>query len=109
MRCTLFLLAAALGLGALQAAAADEEARLKRYGRHLAQECAACHRMDGIDAGIPPINGWEVERFIATLGAYQTGERSNPAMGSVARSLDADQVRALATYFAALPKPPAKK
>jgi cytochrome c553 len=36
---------------------------------------------------------------------YQTGERSNPVMVSVAKSLDDEQVRALALYYCSLPKP----
>ena len=26
-----------------------DEAKVKTYGRHLAQECTSCHRTDGID------------------------------------------------------------
>jgi cytochrome c553 len=108
MRCSLFLLLVILPLGAF-AATADDEARLKRYGQHLAQECTTCHRLDGTDRGIPPINGWEADRFTATLKFYQTGERTNPVMVSVAKSLDAEQLKALAAYYASLPKPPAKR
>jgi len=108
MRCCLFLLLAIVPLGAL-AAAADDEARLKRYGQHLAQECTGCHRLDGTDRGIPSINGWEADRFTATLKFYQTGERTNPVMVSVAKSLDEEQLKALALYYASLPKPSAGK
>ena len=45
--------ALALGLGVSLAASADD-AKLKSYGRHLAQECTGCHRIDGVDNGIPP-------------------------------------------------------
>ena len=110
MRCSLFLLPTALGFVALSIAAlGDDDARLKRLGQHLAQECTGCHRLDGTDSGIAPINGWDVDRFIASIKFYQTGERSNPVMVSVAKSLDEEQVRALAAYYATLPKPPAKK
>jgi len=110
MRFRLLPLVPALGFGVLAPAAlADDDARLRSYGRHLAQECTSCHRVDGVDNGIPSIVGWEVERLARTLEFYRTGERSNPVMVSVAKSLDADQVRALAAYYASLPKPPAKK
>ncbi len=109
MRCSLFLLVASLGLGALGVAAVADEARLRRYGQHLAQECTGCHRLDGTDNGIPSINAWDADRFIATLEFYQTGERSNPVTVSVAKSLDEEQVRALADYYATLPKPPPKR
>jgi cytochrome c553 len=96
-------LAACLGIRCL-AAVAEDASKLKSYGRHLAQECTGCHRPDGVDNGIPAIVGWDAERFIATLEFYRTGERKNPIMVSVARSLDPEQMRALAAYYAAQPK-----
>ena len=110
MRRRLVLLAPRLGLGALASAAlADDDARLRSYGRHLAQECTGCHRIDGVDNGIPSIVGWDAEQFARTLAFYRTGDRTNPVMVSVARSLDPDQVRALAAYYAALPTPALRK
>ena len=106
MRDRLAALALTVGCAVLSAAAlADDEAKLRSYGRHLAQECASCHRIDGADNGIPSINGWDADQFAKTLEFYRTGERSNPVMVSVAKSLDPDQVRALAAYYASLPKP----
>ena len=98
----------ALGLGGLSLAAAGDDAKIKSYGRHLAQECTGCHRLDGVDNGIPSIIGWDAERFIVTLKFYQTGERPNPVMVSVAKSLDEDQLAALAAYYGSLPKPAPK-
>lgn len=82
-----------------------DEAKLKAYGRHLAQECTSCHRIDGVDNGIPSIVGWPHDTFVATMKFYQDGARTNPVMVSVAGSLNDEQVKALATYFGALPKP----
>ena len=56
----------------------------------------------------PPSLRWDRERFVATLKFYQAGERTNPVMVSVAKSLDADQLAALAAYYGSLPKPAAK-
>jgi cytochrome c553 len=109
MRCSLFLLVTAFCLGAPIIATLGDDATVMRHGRHLAEECTGCHRIDGTDSGIPPINGWDADRLTATLKSYQTGERNNPVMVSVAKSLDEEQVRALALYYASLPKPPAKK
>lgn len=89
-------------------AAGADDARLKAYGAHLARECTACHRVDGVDNGIPSIIGWDSGRFVATLRFYQQGQRRNAAMVSVAQSLDEEQLKALAAYFSSLP-PPAKK
>ena len=101
-------LAAGAGLGAAGLAAATDDARLKSYGRHLAQECSGCHRIDGIDNGIHSILGWDAERFVTTLRFYQAGARTNPVMVSVAKSLDEDQLAALAAYYGSLPKPTPK-
>ena len=90
-------------------ASAQDEAKLRSYGRHLAQECTGCHRADGIDSGIPSINGWDPEEFAKAMEFYRTGARTNPVMVSVVQSLDAEQIRALASYYASLPKPARRK
>ena len=97
------LTAAGLASGATLAAASEAE-KLKAYGKHLSGECTTCHRIDGVDNGIPSIIGWPVDDFAATLKFYQDGARSNPAMVSVAQSLDDDQINALATYFGGIQK-----
>lgn len=102
--------AALLGLCLWQAGSVGiaEDGKVKAYGKHLAQECTGCHRIDGIDNGIPSIVGWKADVFVATLKFYQSGARTNPAMVSVANSLNEKQLEALATYFASLPKPPTR-
>ena len=86
-------------------AAASDEAKLISYGRHLAQECTSCHRMDGIDNGIPSITGWPVPQFVETMHYYRDGARNNQVMVSVLQSLDENQIKALASYYGSLPKP----
>jgi cytochrome c len=81
-----------------------DEARTMALGRHLSRECSACHRLDGVDNGIPSITGWPSEDFVATIDFYRTGARNNPAMVSVAQSLSDEEIAALAAYYAALPK-----
>ena len=105
-RLQLFALAVAAGLAGTPVLADD--AKLFAYGRHLARECTACHRLDGVDNGIASILGMDRAAFAATLGFYRSGARSNAAMVSVAQSLDDAQVEALAVYYASLPKPAAK-
>lgn len=85
-----------------------DDTKLKAYGRHLSQECTGCHRIDGIDNGIPSIIGWQSDVFMETLKFYQAGKRTNPVMVSVATSLNEEQLTALARYFASLPKPAPK-
>jgi cytochrome c553 len=100
----IFLAATFLGTASSERAAAND-AKLVAYGRHLSGECSACHRIDGADTGIPSITGWDPEEFATTLGFYRKGDRNNPAMVSVAQSLDDDQIKALAAYFGSLPNP----
>ena len=78
---------------------ADE---LRDYGEYLAGECTTCHRLDGVDKGIPSIIGMDAESFTIVLKAYQTGDLTNQAMVSVAKSLDDDQIKALAAFFSSL-------
>ena len=87
---------------------AADDAKLKAYGEHLSRECTTCHLLDGRDNGIPSIVGWDDDQFTTTLRYYQEGLRDNAAMVSVAKSLNDEQLRALATYFASI-KLPAKK
>lgn len=100
---TLSALAGALAIASCPLAHANE-AKLMSYGKHLAGECSSCHRIDGVDNGIPSITGWPVADFKATINFYRDGARTNPAMVSVAKSLDDEQLKALATYYGSLPK-----
>ncbi|HRD77310.1 MAG TPA: hypothetical protein PK264_15485 [Hyphomicrobiaceae bacterium] len=89
----------------LSAPSARSDPGLMALGEHLAQECTSCHRKDGSEKGIPPIVGWKVPEFVTTMRFYKTGERTNPAMVSVAKSLDDDQLTALAMYWGSLKRP----
>ncbi|MFM2422879.1 MAG: hypothetical protein RL291_1409, partial [Pseudomonadota bacterium] len=73
-------------------AAPAADPKLIAYGKHLARECTACHRIDGTDNGIPSIVGGDREEFETNMGFYKNGERNNPAMVSVAQSLDTEQI-----------------
>ncbi len=94
---TIVVVAGIIAIAAsIRSAAADA---LVDYGKHLSGECTTCHR-DGSNETIPPIVGWSPDDFIAAMESYRNGERSNMAMVSVAKSLDAEQIKALAAYFA---------
>lgn len=105
MRRGMLARAGVLAAGVLATApAAIADDKQLAYGRHLSGECSACHRIDGVDNGIPSITGWDVDEFRATLAFYKEGLRPNPAMRSVAESLDDEQMLALAAYYGSLPK-----
>jgi cytochrome c553 len=67
----------------------------------LAATCAACHRLDGHDRGIPSIVGLSEEQFVTVMRAFKSGERSGPIMGTMARSLSNEEIAIMARYFAA--------
>lgn len=92
----------ALGLGA---AAGSVHADALAFGRHLAAECAGCHRSDGAGTAIPALAGRPEGEIIALLEDFRAGRKTNPVMESVARSLSAEESAALAAYFSSLPKP----
>lgn len=70
--------------------------------------CAACHGADGAgqpDVGIPRLAGLHASYMADQLGHFATGVRANAIMAPYAASLSADERRAVAEYFAALPIP----
>ena len=84
---------------------ACDDARLLAYGKHLSAECSGCHRIDGVDHGIPSITGLATRRFhLRRWTSSKPAAAPIPAMISVARSLDEEQVKALAAYYGSLPK-----
>ena len=93
-----FVIAAGMAGLTPNAATANEQ---REYGEYLAGECTSCHR-DGANETIPPIVGYDPESFIVLLESYKNGERDNQAMVSVAKSLDEEQIMALAVYFASV-------
>lgn len=68
-------------------------------GPYLAQGCVACHGSKGGD-GIPSLDGLPVEDFTEAMLAYQSGERPDDLMQVMAKPLGADEIAALAAYFA---------
>ena len=70
-------------------------------GAQLAATCAACHRLDGHDRGIPSIVGLSEEQFVTVMRAFKSSERSGPIMRTVARSLNNEEIAILARYLAA--------
>ncbi len=67
----------------------------------IAAGCAACHRLDGRDKGIPSIAGSDAEKLIGMMQAYRSNERTSPIMQAVSLSLSADEIERVARYLAA--------
>lgn len=77
---------------------------LLEYGEYLSKECSTCHKKNSKTKGIPSIVGIEPESFIKVLKSYKDGTLKNETMISVAKSLDDEQMNALALYFHSLKK-----
>jgi cytochrome c553 len=98
-------LAALAGVALGAGAAAQEKGAAETHGRHLARECTACHRPEAPGGAIPSIAGKPAAEIIGLLQAYRDGRKTSPVMTSVARSLNEDEMAALAAYFSSLPTP----
>jgi cytochrome subunit of sulfide dehydrogenase len=72
----------------------------------LAAVCAACHRLDGADKGIPSGAGLDEDSLVRVLLAYKSGERQGQIMRAVARSLSNEDIEIIARYLAALQRKP---
>lgn len=72
------------------------------YGEYLSSECKTCHQAAGGDDGIPAIVLWPEEDFVIAMHAYKNKDRPNPVMQMLAGRLNAEEIAALAAYFATL-------
>nr|WP_227444559.1 c-type cytochrome [Cognatishimia sp. F0-27] len=70
------------------------------YGEYLASECLTCHQRDGGDDGIPSITNWYEEDFVVAMHAYKRKIRPHPVMQMMAGRLNAEEIAALAAFFA---------
>jgi cytochrome c553 len=87
---------------ALRAAPEDEALRT----RSLAATCAQCHGTDGRSAPgaiVPPLAGRPASVLVDKLMAFRTGSAPSTVMGQLAKGYNDEQIRRLASYFAALP------
>jgi cytochrome c553 len=69
-----------------------------------AKSCSACHGSNGDSADMtyPRLAGQPADYLRAQLEAYSSGQRRNPTMEPLARSLSPEDRQGLADYFAAL-------
>ena len=73
------------------------------YGEYLSGECVTCHSQNGLNKGIPAINGLDATVFATVMQAYKSGDIEHPVMQMVAGRLDEEQIASLAVFFATLP------
>ena len=86
-------------------AQADDSDRVAEGRQLAATVCAACHGLDGNapNAQFPKLAG-QISGFTTLqLRNYRSGERPNPVMAGIAKSLSDAQIEAVAAYYAWLP------
>jgi cytochrome c553 len=81
---------------------ADPAAAAADRGLQLAAVCAACHRLDRPDVGIPSGTGLDEDSLVRVLRAYRSGERQSQIMHAVARSLGDEDIVIVSHYLAGL-------
>lgn len=69
------------------------------------EECAACHGVDGIarDTEVPHLAGQNERYLYNQMMAFRSGKRQHKEMRYMARLMSAQEIAALAAYYAALP------
>ena len=73
----------------------------------ITENCARCHGVDGLGGSLgafPVIAGQRAEYLASSLEAYARGERHSGIMEPIAARLARDDMRALARYYAGLPR-----
>jgi thiosulfate dehydrogenase len=73
-----------------------------------APPCIACHGARGegnAASGFPRLAGLPEPYIRAQMSAYADGQRENPVMAPIAKTLSADEAQAVSLYFAGLPAP----
>ena len=75
-------------------------------GQSSSRHCDSCHGADGNStrAGVPSLAGLQPEYFIKALNAYFSGERSDPIMSVFKESLDKQEIKTMAAYYASQPR-----
>lgn len=74
------------------------------YGEYLSGECTTCHQASGENDGIPSIVHWPESDFVNAMHAYKSKKRAHPVMQMMAERLNAEEIAALAAYFATVDK-----
>lgn len=69
-----------------------------------AGRCVACHGADGIGKApqYPNLQGQKAAYLEKQMQAFRSGERVDPWMSAMARSLTDEEITALSAWFAAL-------
>ncbi len=83
--------------------AQKESAKSQGVEKTVQTVCAACHGVDGNSAIAlnPKLAGQHPEYLLKQLTNFKEGKRANPVMLGIVANLNADDMKSLASYFAA--------
>jgi cytochrome c553 len=100
----------ALGLLAAPAAKAQTPAATSAadrvLARNLAATCANCHGTNGNARGdMKPLAGMPADKLIAIMADYRAGNLPATIMHQIVKGYTEDQIRLIASHFAAQPAP----
>ena len=77
--------------------------------RNLAATCANCHGTNGRAQGdMKPLAGMPAEKLIAMVADYKSGNQPATVMHQIAKGYTDEQIRLIASYFAALKPAPTR-
>ena len=82
-------------------------ARDTTLARSLAATCANCHGTDGRsrNPALPSLAGVKAETLMEALANYRSGRQPGTVMPQIVKGYTEEQLRLIAAYFAAQPKP----
>ncbi len=101
---SLFIGGAALSAPVL-AQTVEQGRSIAASGSGAVLACATCHGQHGegmAAAGFPYLAGQGSAYLAAQLAAFASGARTNPVMAPIAKAMNADQIKAVAAYYAGL-------
>src|SRR5437764_7855190 len=67
-----------------------------------AAACSGCHPAKaGVDSPVPRLNGRDPATIAAAMTEFQSGTRPSTVMGRIAKGFTADEIKAIAAWYAA--------
>lgn len=80
------------------------QAQDAHLARNLAATCANCHGTNGQALGdMKPLAGLSAEKITAAMADYKSGAQPATIMHQIAKGYTDEQIRLVASYFAAQP------
>ncbi len=99
MRIIMFFAAAVVMISSQVHAGGDPVAGKAKVGK-----CVACHGKDGVSKNpdAPNLAGQVETYLVRSFMAYKTGERTNPMMTVMAKTVEQPDIDNLAAYYASI-------